>query len=146
MDEKEMEIKTAEFQLQATERDIENKNRELDDFKYRIVLADKRIEAIEKEKVIFKKIAELMLNNYGRVEGKVEHLWELKPEYWELMKEKQVLDNEQKFMTFETEIRQLKRQKISAEEQIDGIEQALVLDKDTLETQKKQIEELKKGE
>lgn len=143
MDEKEMELKQAKVQVESVQRDIENKNRELEDFQHKIEMCNFDIKHIGEQTEIFEGVLKLMMLDYGKVESAIEHKWENNSEYWELMKRKQLIEGEKKIKEFEATVRNLERTVKSAEDQIDGITIALKMDEDLL---KRRLEEVKKLE
>lgn len=125
MDEKEQKAKVEAYELERIERDIANKKREIADFKHQIEQVDLSKSFVKREIEIFKEVGKVMLENYGKIPDKKEHLWEETPEFWAIMKQKQALDNEIKFNQLNENLRKLDRQREVALDQIDGLEKSL---------------------
>lgn len=144
MDEQEkiQNLKLKKAEVEQFERDIANKERELKDFAYRIEQANAEISYLEAEAKVFAEVVKVMMANYGKVPSKIEHLWEEKPEYWALMKEKQLLDNERNARNRQQQIRQLQKTITSSEDQIHGIGIALKMQEDSLAMAQKEYKAL----
>lgn len=113
--------KMTELTRTSYEKDIENKQRELLESEESITLLKAEIGNVKDEIIVFGKIAKLMLENYGKIESKKEHKWEEQPEYWEFMKEKQVIDNKRKNVEYERMIKGFEKQIENTEQNITNL-------------------------
>jgi len=136
MKEKLESLKESKFNKVALKKDVENKERELDDAEWTLksVLAEKINVAEELE--VFKKISKVMLDNYGRVPSKIENLWEGTDEFIILMKEKQLIDNRRKIAEFEAKARSIDNKIYQTNNNIEGLKQSLEMVKEELEDKK----------
>ena len=70
------------YTIESVQRDIENKDREIENAKLQLESLHKEIEWTSREAELFKKISDVMLESYGKVDTAKEHLWEENPEYY----------------------------------------------------------------
>ena len=96
-------IKNGAYNKESVLRDISNKAREIEQAELQLESLKKEVEFTKKEEELFNKISKVMLDNYGKVESSMTHSWELNPEYWVLMRQKQEIDNERTLEKFKNQ-------------------------------------------
>jgi len=136
MKEKLEKKKMSKTEKTAREKDIQNKEREISEGKITIAEMQVEIENVTAEQEIFARIAKIMLDNYGKVESKIEHKWEEKPEYWKVMKDKQIIDNKRKTAEYNKTLRLYDKKIETAQENIEYLESSIKMDKTELESEK----------
>lgn len=134
---KEQLKKVADISKISVERDLDNKRRELEDAIHSLEMSELELENLKQERKVFKNISELMLKHYGKIPSKIEHLWEGIDKYWDLMKEKQVIDNNRTMAQFKNNIRITEKSIFNIKNNMDGLKQAILLTKIDLKKQER---------
>lgn len=111
----------------SRKKDLKNKKRELQDAVEMVETIDDEMGRTKREIKLFKDISKLMLANYGKLPEKWENKWEIKDEYWNLMKKKQELDNERTVAKFENAIKGLEKQRRHTTDNIDGLKKSILI-------------------
>ena len=89
----------------SLERDVENKKREISNAEWELSNVKAEIVNLKEELELAKKIAVIIMNDYGRIPEKMENLWERNPEFTSLMKENQVINNRRRIAEFEAKLK-----------------------------------------
>jgi len=100
-------IKNGSYTRESVVRDIENKQREIEQAELQLESTLKEVEFTKQEQELFVKISKVMLDNYGKLDSSMEHAWEVHPEYWSLMRQKQEIDNKRTIEKFKNQSKML---------------------------------------
>lgn len=126
--------KIASLSKISVEKDIKNKEREIENKEYNINNIKAEMVDIQKEKVIFANISEIMLKRYEKHDEKKEYKWEFNPTFWKYSREKQIIDNNRRFRKYDDDLRNYGEMLRKYEEQLEDL-------KESLKIQKKELEE-----
>ncbi len=129
---KELAKREKQLKVDRLEADIENKESELDNMQYNYSQNERRLVLLEKERIIFKNVGELIANNEGK-----DKPWEDQEDFWVYQTQLQRVMDENKQIGYED----TKRKLIHAQKNIKT--QLTILPTNIL-MQKKELEELKR--
>ena len=129
---KEIAKREKKLKINRLEADIENKASELDNMQYNYSQNEKRLVLLEKERVIFKKVGELIANNEGK-----NKLWEDQEDFWKYQAQLQRVMDENKQISYEDTRRKLIHAQKNIKIQLE-VTPEIILD------QKKELEEIKR--
>ena len=125
--------KAGTYTKESVKKDIANKEREISQGKQQLESLKKEVEWTAKEKELFKKISDAMLADYGKIDSAKEHLWENNPEYWQLMKSKQEIDNARTLEKYEGQAKLVEMKIEQTKNMIDDLELAKKMAEEELE-------------
>lgn len=121
----EEEAKAKKIQLDSVIADRDNKLKELAEFSFNLEVRQEEFTRLEREEAIFKKVLDLIINNYDKDRAKCDFAWEKQAEYWEAKKEQEIISGERKMVEFKIQKRNLQREIDNAMEQMESLEASL---------------------
>lgn len=132
LSDKEIAKREKQLAIDRIEADIENKSSELNNMTYNFAQNERRLVLLEKERVIFKDVGELIANNEGK-----DKQWENLDEFWVYQARLQRVMDENKQINYED----TKRKLLHAQK---NIKKQLEITPTNILMQKQELEELKR--